>query len=326
MVKLNNRKTQDHDSRKGFDAPRAGKRSAAISSAPPEQPVDSKTKTDENLPSPAGSPASSAVLQAWEDIRNLWRYAVEAVVRQVVTLFRRKNGAPPPGPWVAVFMILVLFVYVVCRRPHEPTPPSPRETRTPRRSSTLPQDLLARDDLDRGLRSSPVAVAATSGLSSPSRSLFPEPQQAPGSPMRGADSPPLDDIDPSLPSPAQARAAQARTEQTRAPRMQRLTRQGRTERETEGGRETRWRWRGSREAGWWWRLRGWTRSGELRSAGGGRHRRRRRPWYRRCLPWLVLLWLCASVLEVTFEVYRLWLRLSSVSLPSRLQAVSIQLD
>lgn len=309
MVKLNNRKPQEHDSRKSFEAPWTGQRSTVTPPAPPEQPVDGQAEADENFPpSLARLPARSKVLEAWEGFRNLGRRVFEAAVREVVTLFRRRNGAPPPGQRVAVFMILVLFVYDRYRRPREPTlPPSSREIRTPRRNSVPPQqESLPRSNLDRdrGLRSSAVAVAvaATSGLSSPSRSLFSATRQALGSPTRsGVDSTPSDDIDPSLPSPAQARAAQARaaqarTEQARTARIQGWRRQGRTEREAEGGWYGRWRWR----------LRGWRRSGELRSAVGDGGRRDRR---RRCLPWLVLLWLVASVLEVVFELHRLWLRL-----------------
>ena len=296
MVKLNNRKPHDHDSRKSSDAPRAGKRPMATSSAPPEQPVDSSTETDDNAPQPAEFPASLTVVEAWEGIRDLWRYAFEAVVREVVTLFRRRNGALPPGPRLAGFMILALFVYERCRRRQErtppPPPPPPREMRTPRRHS-LPQDLLARNEPNLGLRSSAGAVAAT--LSSPSRSLF----TAPGSPMRRVGPPPAGDIDPSLPSPAQARVAQARTEQARAPGMQGPMRQGRTGREAEGARGT------------WWRWRGWTRSAEPRSAGvggvggvgGERDGDARRPCRRRYLPWLALLWLVFSVLEVSSSSY-----------------------
>eukprot|EP00752_Nemacystus_decipiens_P012056 g10688.t1 len=87
MIKLNTRKPQDHDSTKSFDAPRGGKRSRATSSAPPEQPVYSDTDNDDYSPSPAELPTSFTVLEAWEGVRDLWRYAVEAAVREVVTLF-----------------------------------------------------------------------------------------------------------------------------------------------------------------------------------------------------------------------------------------------
>lgn len=310
MVKLNNRKPQDHDSRKSFDVPRGGKRPTATSPAPPEQQVDSDTETGDNSPSPAELPASWTVLEAWEGIRNLWRYAFEAAVREVVTLFRRRNGALPPGPRMAGFVILALYIYERCRRPRRRTPPPPpREVRTPRRHS-LPQDSLARNDPSLGLRSSAGAAVAAATLSSPSRSLF----QAPGSPMRRVSPPPAGEIDPSLPSPAQARAAQARIEQARAPRMQGVMRRGRNGREAEGARGRWWRWRGpwgsstSGRSGWW-RWRGWTRSSEPRSGGGGGDGDGRHPCRRRYLPWLALLWLVFSVLEVLFEVHRFQLRL-----------------
>eukprot|EP00903_Cladosiphon_okamuranus_P007691 g7454.t2 len=63
MVKLNNRKPQDHESRKSFESPPSGKRSTATPSAPPEQHMDSNTEPGDISPSPAELPASTTVLE-----------------------------------------------------------------------------------------------------------------------------------------------------------------------------------------------------------------------------------------------------------------------
>lgn len=313
IVKLNNRQNQGHDSRKGPDALRSGERPAFATT---ERPVDDDTETDDASPSPAALPASLSFFEVCKGVRNLGRYAVEAAVREAAALFRRKHGALPPAPRMAVFMMLALFVFRVRTRRRNS---SPREVRTPRRSSASAQPSLARNEPNRGSPSTALAVAAAAGLYSPSRSLFSRPQQAPGSPIRTRhETSPPDGLDPSLPSPAQARAAQTRTGQARDSRRGRLNRYSGSEREFEaegetstpgeaGGRygvseaATSRRWR------WWW-MRGYR---EPRSVGDNRSRR---PRY---ILWLVLLWLVASILEVLFDI------LGSVVSSSRLCAVNL---
>lgn len=291
IVKLDNRKNHGHDSRKGPDVMRSRERSA---SATTERPVDDDTEAGAS-PSPAALPASLTFLEVCKAVRNLGHYAVEAAAREVVALFRRKNGALPPAPRMAVFMMLVLFVFRTRRRN-----PAPREVRTPRRTSAPAQHLPERNETNRGSPSTAVAVAAAAGLYSPSRSLFSGPQQALGSPIRTRyDTLPPDSLDPPLPSPAQARAAQARTGQARDSRAPGLHGHRGSEREFEaegetsvpeaargrygvGTARTHGRWR-------WWRMRGYR---EPRRVGGDGSRR---PRY---ILWLVLLWLVASVLEV----------------------------
>lgn len=300
IVKLNNRKNQGLDSRKGPDALRSGERPAF---ATVERPIDDDTETDDASQSPAALPASLTFLEVCKGVRNLGRYAVEAAVREAAALFRRKHGALPPAPRMAVFMMLALFVFRVRTRRRNS---SPREVRTPRRSSAPAQPFIARNETNRRSPSTAVAVAAAAGLYSPSRSLFSRPQQAPGSPIRTRhDSSAPDGLDPSLPSPAQARAAQARTGQARDSRRRRLNRYSGSEREFEvegetsapgaaGGRYgiaeagTSGRWR-------WWRMRGYR---EARRVCGDRSRG---PRY---ILWLVLLWLVASILEVLFDILR----------------------
>lgn len=312
IAKLNHRKNQGHDPRKGPDVLRPGEQPA---SATTERPVDDDAETDDKSPSPspAVSPASLTFFEVCKGVRNLGRYAVEAAVREAVVLFRRKNGALPPAPRMAVFMMLTLFVFRVRTRRRDSTP---REVRTTRRSSAPAHILFARNEPNRGSPSTTVAVAAAAGLSSPSRSLFSGPQQAPHSPIRGRhDTPHTDGLDPPLPSPAQARAAQARaahapaaqarTGQARDSRRRGLNRHRGSEREFEAEGEMsvseaalgRYGAGAARRSGqwrWWW-MRG---HHEPRHVGSGSSHR---PRY---ILWLVLLWLVASVLEVIFDVFR----------------------
>ncbi|CAM9598128.1 unnamed protein product [Ectocarpus sp. 13 AM-2016] len=336
MVKLNNRRGQGghHDVRKNVDAPGPGKRPPP---APPAgvrkpEPAPHAAEKDGFTPDPALVSDGLSVLEAWEGVRDLGRLAVEALVRQAASLFRRKNGALPPAPRVAVLILLAVFIYDRRRRErgrHQPPPPPP-SPREPRRSSVARRDLRERGGGNRGPPSTAVAFDLAASLHSPSRSLFSRLRQAAGTPPLRAPGSPWarrtyevvpqpDGIDPSLPSPAQARAALARTGQARRSLMPGLTRrrgdgEGEVERErsvpmaeaseraVEGGTTSSalWGWGWGWWWGWGWRIRRWTRCRDPRSAGGG-------SGGRRYMLWLFLLWLVSSVLEERERGRAAWL-------------------
>lgn len=292
IVKLNNRKTQSQG-----DAPLQGARPAATpaSGGPPLHEPKSNNEYSP-LQETASSLPTVNFLDLWAEARSLGRQATKATVRETVNLLcYSENGALPPAPRLALFMILSLFVYGRRRRRRrrrEQPPEAAPATLTPRRNSV-------------NAAVPPGATAA--GLQSPSRSLFSRPHQqrslvsplrapvAPGSPLgRGQDVPPPSGSYPFLPSPAQARAAQARRGQPRVSSMRRRLRPGGSDHEAEGpmavsgGQGGGVRAAGSSGRWAWWRMRGWTRGVD----GCGR----------RYVLWLALLWLLASVVEVSTKV------------------------
>lgn len=295
MLKLSDGNDETHDARSAADnRPGGWPPESAAPGAAPATGLPEGNDAEPFVSSPAATAAAMAAASTltastlWKGTRALARVTTEAAFREAASLFRRRNGAPPPAPRLAVLMVLVLVVWARRRRRHAPQharPPPPAAPITPQRNHAVV------------LISPTAGTAAAAGLSSPSRYLFwgsrtpgiPAPT-VPGSPVRRRYDGP-DGLDPSLPSPAQVRAAQARGGQARVRLMRRLERDG-TERGIEevpagGGRESatveapcrRWGW------GWaWWR---WTGNRKPHGRGG------RRQWL-----WLVLLWLVASVLEV----------------------------
>lgn len=267
-----------------------GKGPSAVTpaTASAKRPGEGETEDfSSSLPAAAAAAGVMTVSKVWRGACALVRVIFEVALREVATLFRRKNGALPPTPRLAVFMILALVVWT--RRHRRNLPPPPREAAatasgTPPRNPTV-WSLLSRSDFNEGLAS----PSRSLHLASQAMTSSPAPQAAPGSPVRSRPGRP-DGVDPSLPSPAQVRPAQTRDGYARTSMMRGLTRRGgernvRDLVEPEGERVGRhgafrnWGWR------WGWR---WRRSREPGGGGG------RRYWLLR----LVLLWLVASVLEV----------------------------
>lgn len=283
IVKLNNRKAPSQG-----DTPiqQVKRSSATPASGPPAH--EPKSNDFSFLPEAASSSTALTFRDVWEAIRSLGRQAIKAAVREAVNLLcYRENGSMPPGPRMAVFMTLAILVYGRRgrRRRRERPPAAEPAALTPQRNS--PSVAAA------------TAGATAAGLQSPSRSLFSRPQQAflaspsrapvaPGSPSgRGYDVLPPSGNYPFLPSPAQARAAQARGGQARVSSMRRRSRPGGSDHEAErsiavsGQGAVQVAARSGRLD--WWRIRGWTRG-----VGNGRY-----------VLWLALLWLLASVIEVS---------------------------
>lgn len=309
VQQFNRRNNQAREAGSGSDLLRSRKRPPV---AAPATPVEGDRPAENRAQGFASAVAGYAltvsdVLQGTFELACLM---VEAVLWQLVALFRRRNGAPPPAPRIAVLMILTLFVWVRRHRRYQqpPTQQQPQRTDedssspgTPGRSSIAAESAPPRTSNSNQIPSSEVAAAA-GGLFSPSRSLFlgssrasagsllPAALPAPGSPSRRRDDEleRPDGLDPSLPSPAQARTGQAR-----ALMMRRLARRAREQhvggvvgggQRRVGGRATcvQWLrgWRCFRISEWtWWR--------ESRSS--------RSRW---CWFWILLLWFVASVLEV----------------------------
>ncbi|CAM9311435.1 unnamed protein product, partial [Hapterophycus canaliculatus] len=286
IVKLNNRKAQ---SQSQGDSPLQGKRASSM--PPSSSPINEPQTTDFSpLPEAVSSSTALTFLDVWEEVRSFGRQVIKAAVRVAVNLLcYSEHGAMPPGPRMAVLMVLALFVYD--RRGHrrrcrcrEQPPEAEPAVRTPQRSSP---------------NFAATAGASAASLQSPSRSLFSRPQQAilasptrtpvaPGSPLgRGYDVPPPSGLYPFLPSPAQARAAQARRGQTRDPSTGQRRRPGGRDHEADGPMSVSGQGvvRAEAPSGrWgWWRMRG-----SARDVGG---------CGRRYVLWLALLWLLASVIE-----------------------------
>lgn len=311
MVKFTGRNSRPFDARTGSNGPNLPTTASNGGSPLCEQSAQSETakqspSSNFNPPTAADIEGLLSAREIWERMCGLTRILFEAVLREAATLFRRRNGAPPPAPRFAVLMILALVLWSRRRRrrspPPQPTtpstpPPASREAAAP---STPLRHAQARPAPPRVYSSqgapTPMSAAAA-GLASPSRSLFEVSwplgsmlaPRASGSPSRGPIQGP-DGLDPSLPSPAQARAGQPRTGRPRVLQTQPWT--GRV-----GGRGFREMVRGAWgrigaavvapwRRGWRW-VRGGVGAGEKRRCGG------RRYWV-----WLVLLWLVASVLEV----------------------------
>ena len=245
------------------------------------------------------SATAPGVVRVWKLCRETGAFALmmlEEALREVVGLFRSKNGAPPSAPRHAVLIILVL---VICRRRRRPLRNDSSQQQQQQQlylqsAEMAPPTTSQRSHAVAGQEPpSAQAAAASPGLASSSRSLFPH---TPMSSANGTHDGAPDGLDPLLPSPAQAlaRVPHARAGRTRIAGRGELatglvheeidvegaaaTTSGRAASEEEATRG-RWDWR---------RVFRWT--GLRRPRGEGIVRWR---WIL-----LVLLWFSASVLEV----------------------------
>lgn len=316
MLEFNTRSNLAHDIVRGGAEGRPEEWPPGEAPATPSSESLTDNLSEQTTSSSSSVAAALTVQKACRGISTLTRVGVTTALLEVAALFRRSHGALPPAPRFAVLLVMALVIWARGRRrrspPPPPPPPSPslsprRGTAapgTPQRDSSFPQrvDPTVGPDLDRNdvNQGPPTAVAAeAAGLSSPSRSLlieplFPELAAVAAeaiSPVRWRAHDGPDGLDPSLPSPAQVRAAQGRTGAAQTSMLRGMARRHRARDVGEAavaverrGIVASRKWRRGWDWGWG---RGWTRFRERWSCGSKRY------WV-----WLVLLWLVASVLEV----------------------------